>query len=104
MDWFWFPWFPLLCGERRDEPLVQVLTESGSVLFPLLLAVPYVFPGSTVWHPDCKQSTKTEEKLRVRKSFEMGDGRCIGKPRVPSWLILGAGMWVKSLGREFCSL
>nr|XP_020738097.1 actin-binding LIM protein 1 isoform X6 [Odocoileus virginianus texanus] len=23
-----------------------------------------VFPGSTVWHPDCKQSTKTEEKLR----------------------------------------
>ncbi|KAI4557818.1 hypothetical protein MJG53_018571 [Ovis ammon polii x Ovis aries] len=24
-----------------------------------------VFPGSTVWHPDCKQSTKTEEKLRL---------------------------------------
>ncbi|XP_043836335.1 actin-binding LIM protein 1-like [Dromiciops gliroides] len=23
--------------------------------------------GSTVWHPDCKQSTKTEEKLRVRE-------------------------------------
>ncbi|XP_035747372.1 actin-binding LIM protein 1 isoform X6 [Egretta garzetta] len=22
--------------------------------------------GSTVWHPDCKQSTKTEDKLRVR--------------------------------------
>lgn len=29
-----------------------------------------VFPGSTVWHPDCKQSTKTEEKLRVRKGSE----------------------------------
>uniref|UniRef100_A0A8C6NAU5 Uncharacterized protein n=1 Tax=Melopsittacus undulatus TaxID=13146 RepID=A0A8C6NAU5_MELUD len=24
--------------------------------------------GSTVWHPDCKQSTKTEEKLRVRET------------------------------------
>ncbi|KAG5196045.1 hypothetical protein JEQ12_011681 [Ovis aries] len=27
-----------------------------------------VFPGSTVWHPDCKQLTKTEEKLRPTRT------------------------------------
>ncbi|XP_036295048.1 actin-binding LIM protein 1 isoform X20 [Pipistrellus kuhlii] len=29
--------------------------------------------GSTVWHPDCKQSTKTEEKLRARVDNEILD-------------------------------
>uniref|UniRef100_A0A2K6M5L0 Actin binding LIM protein 1 n=1 Tax=Rhinopithecus bieti TaxID=61621 RepID=A0A2K6M5L0_RHIBE len=31
-------------------------------------AVHSVFSGSTVWHPDCKQSTKTEEKLRPTRT------------------------------------
>uniref|UniRef100_A0AC11CJI9 Actin binding LIM protein 1 n=1 Tax=Ovis aries TaxID=9940 RepID=A0AC11CJI9_SHEEP len=29
--------------------------------------------GSTVWHPDCKQSTKTEEKLRAKVDNEILD-------------------------------
>uniref|UniRef100_A0A8C4YKU1 Actin binding LIM protein 1 n=1 Tax=Gopherus evgoodei TaxID=1825980 RepID=A0A8C4YKU1_9SAUR len=28
----------------------------------------YFIPGSTVWHPDCKQSTKAEDKLRPTRT------------------------------------
>uniref|UniRef100_A0A7M4EVV8 Actin binding LIM protein 1 n=1 Tax=Crocodylus porosus TaxID=8502 RepID=A0A7M4EVV8_CROPO len=33
----------------------------------------YLFPGSTVWHPDCKQSTKAEDKLRAKVDNEILD-------------------------------
>lgn len=54
-------------GERDVNHSRKFWDHCGFVPFPLPLAVCCVFTGSTVWHPDCKQSTKTEEKLRVRK-------------------------------------
>lgn len=58
-------------GERDINHSWKFWDDCGFVPFPLPSAVCYVFTGSTVWHPDCKQSTKTEEKLRVRKSLQL---------------------------------
>uniref|UniRef100_A0A7M4EWM3 Actin binding LIM protein 1 n=1 Tax=Crocodylus porosus TaxID=8502 RepID=A0A7M4EWM3_CROPO len=37
--------------------------------------------GSTVWHPDCKQSTKAEDKLRVRQVNVKGYVKLWGRSR-----------------------
>lgn len=79
-------------------PCSDVLSSRTVASFHFLYSQPCIlFPGSTVWHPDCKQSTKTEEKLRVRKALEP---RCQAHLMAFALsLILGAGVWG---GMTFC--
>lgn len=79
-------------------PCSDVLSGRTVASFHFLYSQPCIlFPGSTVWHPDCKQSTKTEEKLRVRKALEP---RCQAHLMAFALsLILDAGVWG---GMTFC--
>lgn len=81
-------------GIEGFEPLWKSVQQNWAIFsFPFFPVVHCVFPGSTVWHPDCKQSTKTEEKLRVRKQSELVAGWG-GLEGTATWWLL-PGLWGK---------